>query len=78
MKRLQLSSGKGTNFKDLMGKTFGELHVVQRAPSQKGHTCYLCSCTCGKTLVVQLSALTHKTKPKRSCGGALGKHKTND
>lgn len=32
---------------DVVGKTFGNLKVISRAPNKGRHTCYFCQCTCG-------------------------------
>ena len=52
--------------KDLTGKTFGELTVVERAPSRKGATYWKCICSCGnETIVASTNLLRENTV---SCG----------
>lgn len=37
--------------KDLTGKTFGRLTVIERAGSHNGRALWLCSCQCGRTVI---------------------------
>jgi len=61
---------------DLLGKRFGRLEVIARAPNHRtpngSHkTMWLCRCDCGKETKVDASSLTRKCKDKRpteSCG----------
>ena len=54
------------NFKDLTGKRFGRLTVVQRVENTP-HGCarWLCKCDCGNVKVIRTSNLNGNTK---SCG----------
>lgn len=47
------------NFVDLVGRQFGHLVVVQRAPNHGAHTRWLCQCDCGNTTVVDAYDLKH-------------------
>ena len=42
---------------NLVGQTFGRLTVIERAESLKGHTRWLCKCSCGKECVVHTISL---------------------
>jgi len=54
---------------DLIGQTFGQLLVVERAGSEKSRRQWLCQCSCGeKILVVTDKLLTGRTKNCRACG----------
>ena len=60
-------------FNDLTNQKFGRLTVIKRvedAITEKGNrfTQWLCSCDCGKRVVVCGSALTRKKRPTLSCG----------
>jgi hypothetical protein len=52
--------------KDLTGARFGKLTVIERAPSQKGHTCWKCRCDCGGEIIAQSWLL--RRGDYRSCG----------
>jgi hypothetical protein len=51
---------------EMVGKKFGRLLPIEKAPSRHGRTCWLCQCDCGKTKVV-LGENLRKGKTK-SCG----------
>ncbi|MGI6014046.1 MAG: hypothetical protein ACOX7K_07150 [Oscillospiraceae bacterium] len=70
------SSGRAAE--DLTGQVFGDLTVLSRAESQKGRTCWLCRCNCGKETVV--AAYQLKSGKTRSCGCRryTGKHNEAD
>lgn len=52
--------------KDLTGKRFGLLTVIQRADTQKNGTYWLCKCECGNTTEVRRDHL--ETGNIKSCG----------
>lgn len=52
--------------KNLIGETFGELTVVERAPSRKGATYWKCVCSCGNETVVASTNLIRGST--MSCG----------
>lgn len=56
--------------KDLTGRTFGKLTVVERAPNRGGRVHWRCSCECGAETTVAAHTLScgHTT----SCGCAVG------
>lgn len=55
------------NTKELTGKVFGKLTVLQQAESDKnGHARWLCRCECGKTKIIAGSNLTRGAT--LSCG----------
>src|SRR5689334_261238 len=54
---------------DLLGKRFGRLTVIARAPRQGEKNRWLCRCDCGKTSVAHVYDLTHGKH--RSCGCLL-------
>lgn len=59
------------NFKDLRGKKFGRLTVIERAddyvsPSGNHCTQWLCECECGNTAIISASSLSHGLTS--SCG----------
>lgn len=51
---------------EFIGKKFGRLLPIERAPSRHNRTCWLCQCDCGNTKVV-LGENLRKGKTK-SCG----------
>lgn len=53
-------------FKDLTGTIFGRLTVVERAPSVKKQTRWVCQCACGNRIVVHAGNL--RSGDTRSCG----------
>ena len=59
------------SFKDLTGKVFGRLTVIERVdgnykPGERHRTKWRCLCSCGNTVVVNADALTRGTQV--SCG----------
>lgn len=52
--------------KNLIGKRYGRLLVIEKADSLNGHTRWLCKCDCGKECVVHKSSLLSGNT--RSCG----------
>jgi hypothetical protein len=54
---------------DLVGQTFNQLTVIQRASSNRqGNSTWLCKCSCGQTKVLSGDHLTRKKFPVKSCG----------
>lgn len=54
-------------FKDLTGKTFGKLTVIERVENNRfGHTCYKCKCQCGGEVIVDSTNLRNGIT--NSCG----------
>ena len=53
-------------FKDLTNQKFNRLTVLKLAPKHKNKIAWLCSCDCGKTIIVLASNLTNNRT--RSCG----------
>ena len=51
---------------DLTGQTFGRLTVIERRGNQNAHATWLCSCSCGRMVVVASGSLRHGTT--LSCG----------
>lgn len=51
---------------DLKGQRFGQLLVLDKAPSRKGKTYWLCQCNCGKKKEIQTSHL--RSGAIKSCG----------
>ena len=51
---------------DLTGQRFGRLLVIQRLPTEKRKTKYLCRCDCGNTAICEGNNL--KTGNTSSCG----------
>ena len=63
-------------YKDLMGKTFGRLKVVEKkGPAKNRVMQWLCKCSCGNILIVRSNHLIHGHT--RSCG-CLQKEKVTD
>jgi len=59
------------SLKDLSGQKFGELTVISRDGSDKrGRATWLCSCSCGKSVVVQSYLLL--SEMTKSCGHLKG------
>ena len=57
------------NFKDLTGKKFGRLTVIERVSNNKwGQTKWLCQCDCGKKKIIYGGSLTRKIESTKSCG----------
>lgn len=54
-------------FKDLSGERFGRLVVTSYSHKKNGSN-WNCLCDCGKSVVVNISGLSRKNKPTRSCG----------
>ena len=52
--------------KDLTGRTFGHLTVLERTENHRERTCWLCRCDCGNETDVTESGLVHGNY--RSCG----------
>lgn len=51
---------------ELTGRRFGKLLVIGKTPNQKGKTCWICDCDCGKKSV---TVYTHALmRGKTSCG----------
>ena len=59
----------GGRFKDLTGKTFGELTVLLLHHIRKGHACWECECSCGRRKIITTGQLNLGT---RSCGHLIG------
>lgn len=58
-----------SKFKDLTGKKFNKLTVVNRAISDRsGSVMWNCVCDCGKEVVASSDHLTRKKQPIKSCG----------
>ena len=55
-----------SNFINLVGMTFGQLTVLQRAPSRRWQVKWLCQCSCSKTTVVISDNL--RRGHTKSCG----------
>jgi hypothetical protein len=55
-----------SRLKDLTGKTFGKLTVLNRTPNRGKYTYWLCQCVCGDTVEVRGDHLT--SKAAQSCG----------
>lgn len=55
------------NFNDLTGKRFGRLLVVSFSHMKNGSN-WNCVCDCGQDRTINVSGLTRKSKPTRSCG----------
>jgi hypothetical protein len=53
---------------DLIGKKFGKLLVIERAPNKKLQTCWKCKCECGKEKIVEADHL--RSGRTQSCGCA--------
>lgn len=51
---------------NLIGQIFGQLTVVDSAPSKHGNSHWVCKCTCGNTTVTSQNALKKGTT--KSCG----------
>lgn len=51
---------------DLTGKRFGKLLVINKAPTVKGRTKWLCQCDCGNTKIIGANEL--KRGETNSCG----------
>jgi hypothetical protein len=51
---------------DLIGKRFGKLTVIEKAPNKGGKTRWLCSCDCGNTTIVPTNCLMRGHS--KSCG----------
>ena len=51
---------------DLTGKTFGRLHVIEKAPSTGGQAEWICQCDCGKVKKVRTQHL--RSGAIQSCG----------
>lgn len=62
---------------DLTGQRFGRLTVVERAPSRRQRTFWLCRCDCGNRHEVERSALTRVKKPVKSCGCLYDERRIN-
>ena len=57
------------NFKDLTGKKFGRLTVIERVSNNKwGQTKWLCECECGNEKIIYGGSLTRKIESTKSCG----------
>ena len=54
--------------KDLTGKKFGRLTVLEYVGRKSGKTLWLCKCDCGNKITAIGGNLTRKTKPRKSCG----------
>ena len=52
--------------RNLAGKRFGRLQAIKKAKRVNGRTAWLCSCDCGKQVVVLTTSLT--TGNTKSCG----------
>lgn len=68
-------------FRDLTGKVFGKLTVIERSPVKKlygkakySDTFWICKCSCGNDTIVAMGPLT--TGKTRSCG-CLQKERVN-
>jgi len=61
---------KGTKVKGMVGKTYGQLTVLEESPERasNGAIIYLCLCVCGKRLEVIGTVLRRKKWPKHHCG----------
>lgn len=57
---------RNRNFENLVGRKFGQLTVVEPAPSKNGKRCWKCLCDCGNMTVVTTGAL--KSGNTTSCG----------
>lgn len=55
-------------FKDLTGRRFGRLKVIERAESKNGHVMWLCDCECGNKVTIKGIHLT--SGHTQSCGCA--------
>lgn len=70
LQRENLAAVHSSRQKDLVGRRFGRLVVVAKAPSvktaKKWHGYWECRCDCGATTVVQRSGLT--SRATTSCG----------
>ena len=68
-----MASGKSpTNLVDLTGMKFNRLSVVERSGRNgRGLALWLCSCECGKSVVVQGAKL--RSGHTKSCGCIVGK-----
>ncbi len=59
--------------KDYTGLKVGKLTVIKEVERNKhNQRVFLCECECGNTTKVETHALTHKTKPRISCGCVTG------
>lgn len=54
--------------KDLTGKVFGKLKVIERDSNKKLGTRWLCNCECGTTVSIFTTSLTRTNRPTTSCG----------
>lgn len=64
---------------DKVGKRFGNLVVLERAPSpSRGYINWLCECVCGARVVRRASNLSNHTKPNASCGCKLKERLTGN
>ena len=64
-----------SKIKDLIGKKFGKLTVLERDLNKKGNGAYwICQCDCGTIKTIRGSNLTASNNPTRSCG-CLAKEK---
>lgn len=54
------------NIKSLLGQQFGNLTVIDSAPSYRDHAAWLCECSCGRQVVVNSMEL--KRGDTLSCG----------
>ena len=59
--------------KNLIGEKFNEWEVIDKAPSKKGHTMWLCKCSCG--VVREVEAYNLKTGGTKSCGHNANKNR---
>ena len=57
-----------THTKDLTGKTFGRLTVIERAPSVRNHAHWRCKCSCPKQSSIVVSSTHLLTGHTTSCG----------
>ena len=54
--------------KNLKGRVFGLLKVVEQAGRRRGGVLWRCLCACGAEKTVREGALMSRTRPTRSCG----------
>ena len=53
---------------DITGQRFGKLVALEKAPSRKGKTYWLCQCDCGNTKEIQTGHLTSGVTTSCGCG----------
>lgn len=61
---------------DLVGKRFGRLTVIERAPNKGSKTMWLCKCDCGNTKSIKTYSLTSGVT--KSCGCYQSEYQTDN